>query len=319
MSLKIGGSSSNSSSNSTSNTSSSNNFNATTTPIVPEWAASLTQGIAGRVGELGRADPQSFVAPANGLQSQAGATAGGLSGSPWNFDAALGETRYVLNADAARTGAVQAAPYLQRYTDPYLRDVVGATDADLTAHEGQVRAQQALDLAGSGAFSGSGAALTQSLTEGELARARAATLSGLRSQGFSQGLGAAQQDAQRAQGAKDLNAQLYGQQMDRALLASRQLGDLSTSYESNQRANIAAQLQAGEALRGVAQQQAQAPLNASQQVVAMLSGLPLQLFTGQQQQGSSTGMSTTRGSQTSRSSGVEGSASADFSKVLGLT
>jgi hypothetical protein len=252
----------------------------------------LTQNIAGRVGDLTQLDPQSLVAGANPLQQQAASTAGGLTGSPWNFDGAADQTRYVMGANAPRTGAVQASPYIQQYMDPYLNDVVNASDADLTANEGKVRAQQALDLAGSGAFGGSGAALTQSMTEGELARARASTLSGLRSQGFGQALGAAQQDAQRAQGAKDLNAQLYGQQMDRSLTAARQLGDLSTSYDANQRANIGTQAALGGALRDVNQQQLQAPVTSTQQIVAMLSGLPIQLFTGQHSEGVQAGSDT---------------------------
>jgi hypothetical protein len=324
MSLKIGGSSSKTSQSSTSNSNSntlsnehsntiantatnglSNTvtggaFHNVTTPTVPQWAQDLTQNIAGRVGGLTQLDARGLVAGAQPLQAQAAATAGGLSGSPWNFDAAADQTRYVMGANAPHTGAVQASPYIQQYMDPYLQDVVGATDADLSAHEGHVRAQQALDLAGAGAFGGSGAALTQSMTEGELARARASTLSGLRSQGFGQALGAAQQDAQRAQGAKDLNAQLYGQQMDRALGAARQLGDLSTSYDANQRANLGAQLQAGGVLRDIDQQQLAAPVTNTQQIVAMLSGLPIQLFTGSDSSGVQAGTSATDSTSNSR-------------------
>lgn len=280
MSFKIGGSASKSSSTTNSN------FNTTTTPIVPEWASNLTQSVAGRVGALNGLDPKSLVAPANGLQTLAGAGAQHLTGQPWLFNSSVGETGYVMNANAPQVGqAATASPYIQQYMDPYLKDVVGAADADLSANEAKVRAQQALDLAGSGAFGGSGAALTQSMTEGELARARASTLSGLHSQGFSQALGAAQSDAQRAEQAKELNAQLRSQQMDRALAAARQLGNLSSDYDANQRGNIATQAQVGDMLRGVDQQQLQAPVTSTQQVVAMLSGLPIQLFTGEQKTG----------------------------------
>ena len=294
MSLKIGGSASKSSQ--TSNTNSTSSFNNTSMPIVPDWASSLTQNVAGKVGQLSQANPYGFIAPSNDLQQLASSEGGYLNGSPSNFNAAVGETGYIMNANAPHTGAVQASPYIQAYMDPYQSDVVDAADADLAANEGHVRAQQALDLAGSGAFGGSGAALTQSMTEGELARARVSTLAGLRSQGFTQALGAAQQDAQRAQGAKDLNAQLYGQQMDRSLAAARQLGDLSAAYDANQRANIGTQLQAGDDLRNIQQQKLQAPVTSTQQIVAMLSGLPIQLFTGQTQSGTQTGSSTTNAS-----------------------
>jgi len=303
MSLKIGGSASHSDTSSTSNTNSSSNFHNVTTPTVPTWASDLTQNVASRVGDLNQLNPQSLVAGVQPLQTQAGLTAGGLSGLPWNFNNAADETGYVMDANAPQTAGVRASPFIQQYMDPYQNDVVNAADADLTANEGKVRAQQALDLAGAGAFGGSGAALTQSMTEGELARARATTLSGIRSQGFTQALGAAEQDAQRKQNANDLNAQLYGQQMDRALTAARQLGDLSSSYDANQRANIATQQQVGDDLRNINQQQLQAPVTSTQQIVAMLSGLPIQLFTGQDQTGTQTGTSTTnsKGSQSGSS------------------
>jgi hypothetical protein len=260
MSLKIGGSKSNSSS--TSNTA----ISGTTTPIVPEWASSLTQNVAGRLGSLLNYDPQSLVPGANGLQLQSGATAGGLSGSPWNFDGAADLTRGVANADAPSISA-----NIGRFMNPYLKDVVGATSADLDASDGRVRAQQALDLVKSGAFGGSGAALTQSMTEGELARARATSLGALRSQGYAQALGGATSQAQLDQ-----------QQQAQKLAAAQQLANLSSQYDANQRANIAAQTATGDDLRNISQQQLQAPETTTAQIVAMLNGLPIGLFTGKQ-------------------------------------
>jgi hypothetical protein len=263
MSLKIGGSKSTSSN--TSNTSST----STTTPTVPGWASNLTQNVAGRVGGLLNDDPQSFVSPANSLQTLAGANATNLSGSPWNFDGAADLTRAVANSDAP-----SIAGNMRQFVNPYLRDVVDATSADLDASDGRVRAQQALDLAGSGAFGGSGAALTQSMTEGELARARASSLGALRSQGYAQALGGATSQAQ-----------LQQQQQAQRLAAAAQLGNLSSQYDANQRANIATQTATGDDLRGVTQQQLQAPETSTAQIVAMLNGLPINLFTGQTTQG----------------------------------
>src|SRR3954463_5672328 len=138
MSFKIGGSASKSTSSSTSNTNSNTvtngnsntntngSFHNVTTPTVPAWAADLTQGVAGRVGDLAQIDPQSLVAgghppPGEGggqrRGAQAATTAGSLSGSPWNFDAAADQTRSVMGANAPHTGAVQASPYLQQYMD----------------------------------------------------------------------------------------------------------------------------------------------------------------------------------------------------------
>src|SRR5690349_13121528 len=75
----------------------SGTFDKTRTPIVPDWANNLTQGVAGRVGSLLNLDPYSLVAPAQGLQTQAGDAASRLSGSPWNYDGAADLTRGAAN------------------------------------------------------------------------------------------------------------------------------------------------------------------------------------------------------------------------------
>lgn len=291
MSLKIGGSKSNSSGSSNTITS------ATTTPVVPEWASSLTQNVAGRVGGLLENNPQSLIAPANGLQNLAGANAANLSGTPWDYDAAEELTGAVANSDTPNI-----AGNIGRFMNPYLRDVVGATSADLDANDGLVRARQALDLAGSGAFGGSGAALTQSATEGELARGRATTLGNLRSQGYAQALGGATSQAQ-----------LQQQQQSQRLAAAAQLAGIAGEYGANQRANIATQLATGDGLRNIAQQQAQAPVTSTQQIVAMLNGLPISLFTGQQSDGTSN--TATKGQTTN----INASVSAEFPGIPGVT
>lgn len=289
MSFKIGGSKSNSSSSSNTQT------HSTTTPIVPEWASSLTQNVAGRVGGLLNNDPQSQVAPANYLQNLAGANATNLSGTPWDYDAAAELTGAVANADTP-----SIAGNIGQLMNPYLKQVVGATSADFDANAGKVRAQQALDLAGAGAFGGSGAALTQSSTEGELARALATSIGALLSQGYGQALGGA-----------TAQAQLQQQQQAQRLAAAGQLAAIGNEYGANQRANIATQTATGDDLRNVAQQQAQAPATSTAQIVAMLSGLPISLFTGQTTDGTSNTQAKGSGSQI----GFE--VSHDFSKPWG--
>jgi hypothetical protein len=281
MSLKIGGSKSNSSSSSNTTT------NSTTTPIVPDWASSLTQNVAGRVGGLVGSDPQSQVAPANPLQYLAGANATNLSGTPWDYDAAEQLTGAVANANAPSIAA-----NIGQLMNPYLKSVVGATSADLDANDARVRAQQALDLAGSGAFGGSGAALTQSATEGELERARATTLGNLRSQGYAQALSGATSQAQ-----------LQQQQESQRLAAAAQLAGIAGEYGANQRANVASQTAAGDDLRNVTQQQDQAPVTSTAQIVAMLNGLPINLFTGQTSNGNTS--TQAKGQNTNVSAGLE--------------
>jgi len=299
----------------------------------------LTQATAGRVGAVAGLDPGSLVAPAQPLQTQAAATAGGLTGSPWNFDAAADLARGAattawidpyLHAEAPSAAAGQASQFVGRYMDPYLGQVVDATAADLDASDGRVRAQQALQLAKSGAFGGSGAALTQSLTEGELARARATALGQLRSQGYQSALGAAAGDADRATQAAIENAQLAlqtrqqqaqlglsGQQQQ--LAAGQALSGLSSAFDADRRADVATQLAAGDALRTVAQQQAEAPAVTTQQIVAMLSGLPIQLFTGQEQQGVQMSASTSNTSSNSTRTDVSHTDGADVKAEAGFS
>lgn len=291
MSLKIGGSKTNTSSSSNSNT----NTHSTTTPNVPDWASSLTQNIAGQVGNLTGYNPQSLVAPANPLQQEAGANATNLSGTPWDFDAATDLTGAVANADTPSISS-----NIGQFMNPYLKTVVGATSADLDANDAKVRAQQALNLAGSGAFGGSGAALTQSATEGELARARATSIGNLLSQGYSQALTGA-----------TAQAQLQQQQQAQRLAAAGQLATVADDYGANQRANIAAQQSVGDDLRNVTQAQDQAPVTSTQQLVAMLNGLPIGLFTGTTTDGTQSTQSQAKGQSTN----VHGDASVDFTKL----
>ena len=276
MSLKIGGSKTDTSSSSNTTT------NSTTTPNVPDWASSLTQNIAGQVGGLVGADPQSYVAPANALQQQAGANATNLSGTPWDYDAATD-----LTTGVAQDNTPSISSDIGQFMNPYLKDVVGATSADLDASDAKVRAQQALDLAASGAFGGSGAALTQSATEGELARARATSIGNLLSQGYSQALSGATSQAQ-----------LQQQQQAQQLAAAGQLANVADDYGVDQRANVATQQSAGDDLRNITQAQDQAPVTSTAQVVAMLSGLPINLFTGSTTDGTADTQSQSKGQGT---------------------
>lgn len=296
MSLKIGGSKTNTSSSSNTTT------NSTTTPNVPDWASNLTQNVAGRVGGLVGADPQSLVAPANSLQTLGGANAANLSGSPWNYDAAADLTRGVAQSDTP-----SIAGNIGQFMDPYLRSVVNATSADLDANDGRVRAQQALNLAGSGAFGGSGAALAQSATEGELARARATTLGTLRSQGYAQALGGATSQAQLQQA-----------QQGQRLAAAGQLAGLSSAYDANQRGNIAAQEATGGDLRNINQQQDQAPVTSTAQIVAMLNGLPINLFTGSTTNATVNNASKSQGTNVNAGASFGDDAGASISKLFGL-
>lgn len=313
--------------------------NGTRTAIVPEWASSLTQGVASRVGGLNALDPQSLVAPAHSLQTQAAARAGDLSGGYWNFNQAADVARGIARSgepdDGPNTPTVRGESLLDNlsaYMSPYTRDVVDSTLADFDVDAGRTRAQQDLELAGAGAFGGSGAALTKSMTEGELSRARANAAATLRDQAFQRGAALSSEDAARRQQAQALNAQLAQQDwslrndarlasQDQRLRAAQSLANLSTLQDQNTRENIATQAQLGGVLREIEQEQRQAPITSAQQVVAMLSGLPIQLFTGEQTANSQTSqqMSDTMNAEAkgSSSSGSNSSSSVTDGKSSG--
>jgi hypothetical protein len=278
----------NSSSNNSFNGTDTTNFSQTSTPSNPDWVTAALQGAVNKGTALAGQNPQSYVAGPDQLQTQAGGTAAALNGSPWNYNGAADLTRGVANAAAPVAKSVQALPYVQQYMDPYLKDVVNATAADLDYNDAKTRTAQTMDLARSGAFGGSRAGIAQAETEGQLERARGTTLGGLRSQGYTQALTAANADAERKQQAADLNAQLQAQQLDRSLTAANQLASLSSGYDANQRANAETQAGVGGTLQQIAQAKAQAPLSLESLYAQLLSGLPLSLLHGETDTGTQT-------------------------------
>lgn len=286
-------------------TNSNGTFSTTRTPILPGWATSLTEGAAGRVESLLGRDPAADLAPTHPLQIEAARRAADLGGYEGVYGQAVDLTRASADGGWAKSFQDAATPfasggkaydYTERYLNPYLGQVVEATAADLDADAGRTRARQDLELAGAGAFGGSGAALTRSATEGELARARAAALGGLRASGWQTALGAAQGDADRATQARIANAQLALQ--DRAqkialaeglnarqLTAADQLAGLANGLDASRRANIETLGAVGATQRGIEQAQLNAPVTSTQQIVAMLQGLPIGLFAGETEAG----------------------------------
>lgn len=265
----------------------------------PQWVEDLVKGFGGEVGGLSGMDPSSLVAGVNPLMEKAGQDAAGLGGLDEAYRGAFDLTAAAGNSAAPRTEFVKSSKMIGDFLDPYLQQVVDTTAADFDTSAGRTRAQQDLDLAGSGAFGGSGAALTKSMTEGELARGRASTLAGLRSQGFSQALGAAQNEAARKQAANDANASLYAGQLDRALNSGRSLADIAGAYGGERRADIATTLGVGDALRSVEGEQRRAPIDLMQARSDLLANLPLDLFGGETMSGT---VDTTENSTTKQKS-----------------
>lgn len=187
---------------------------ATTTPNNPVWVSQGLESLGNRISGLAALDPKSFVAGPSALQKSAFDSASKLTSSPYFGQAgdifgnvAKAGPNIYSPATAKATGydatkgeaqgytASSLLEGLDRYKSPYERDVVNAAMADFDYGAGQTRANQALEEARSGAFGGSGAAIGRSLTEGELARGRAATSANLLDQMFTRATGLSATDA----------------------------------------------------------------------------------------------------------------------------
>jgi len=194
--------------------SSTTSSTATVTPNNPTWVTEGLGAVGGGLQKLMGMDPKSFVAGPSALQTKSYQDAGNLSLSPmygqagsiFNDVAGAGANTYdakgydaqgydATDATAQGYTASSLLDGLDRYMSPYTGQVVDAALADYDYGAGQTRATQALDEARSGAFGGSGAAITRALTEGDLARGRAATSAQLRDQAFTRGAGLSATDA----------------------------------------------------------------------------------------------------------------------------
>lgn len=261
-----------------------------TTPVNPSWVDDAAKSLADRIQQIGRQDPYSYVAPVSDLERMAVTGASKLGG---------GDPKAIGGADWYADLMGQAAPSvsaeslldnLSAYMNPYRDMVTNAQMADFDADAGRTRANQTLQMARQGAFGGSGAALTRSLTEGELARARNAQLSKSLTDMFNTGASLSNQDSDRRQQAAVSNAQLAQQH-------NQWRGQLAADRQANERANLTTQAALGQQMRAADQTYREAPLTALAKQVDMFSGLPLTLFHGQttDTQGSSSSTQKTSG------------------------
>jgi hypothetical protein len=112
----------------------------------------------------------------------------------------------------------------QQFMDPYTEDVIAATQADIARQGAMQQNQVAGNAVGAGAFGGS----RQGIAQGEIARnvmdQQARTGAQLRSQGFAQAQGLAQQQASQAL----RQAQLTGQLGQSTGALGQQIGQLGT-------------------------------------------------------------------------------------------
>ena len=267
---------------------------ATVTPNNPLWVTDQVQGLGERLGQLGRLDPYSLVSPLSAGEQQASQGAAALGRYGVAYDESADWTRGVAAAEAPQMQAASLLEGIEAYYNPYRGQVIDAAAADFDAEAGRTRATQDLALAGQGAFGGSGAALTRSLTEGELARARNTQISGLLRDMFNTSAGLASQDAERRQQASAQNAQLAAQTATLRLQAANGLAGLAGARAASDREDVATQAALGAQVRGVDQAYRLAPYTALNSQADILSKLPLELFRGTTTEGTS----TTKGTST---------------------
>jgi hypothetical protein len=308
-----------------SKSSSQSTSTATRTPINPEWVTSGLEGLGGKIMGLANENPRQFVAGASPLQTRAFVDAAKLKTSPrfnqagdiFNQVAGAGANTYEAQGyDAERYDASSLLEGLDKYMSPYTGDVVNTALADYDFGAGETRANQALDEARSGAFGGSGAAITRALTEDSLTRGRGALSAGLRDTAFTRGAGLSATDAGfrnqaaaanaaaanqaaafRAQAANEagrFNAGAMETALARQLSAGGALGSLGAQEGADTRANVALQGQMGAEQRAISQALAGAPISVLQALAGTYSGLPLNLLSGETMTGTQTGSSTSK-------------------------
>lgn len=271
---------------STSQTSTSST--SSTMPTNPEWVAHTAQSLNTGIQRLGGMDPYSLVAPLSELERQASAGAARLGAGVGGGGQPVGGDEWFANLLSQPTPTVGAASLLENlgaYQNPYRSQVVDAALADYDASADATRATQDLELAGSSAFNGSGSALTRSMTERQLNQGRSSVSANLLKDMFTTSAGLASQDAERRQQASLANAQ-------NAIQDRHMRGQLALDRDNSLRANVAAQSSLGAQLRGVDQAIRNAPTTQLGTQIDMFSGLPLQLFQGQNS--TSTGTSNTK-------------------------
>jgi small nuclear ribonucleoprotein (snRNP)-like protein len=125
------------------------------------------------------------------------------------YDAAMSAAQ---NIRGGRVSAQSLLTNLDDYMNPYINDVVDTTLAGFDENAGRIEAQQQAQAAQNGAFGGSRYGVLQAITQGELARERAGTEAGLRSDAFNTGASLSADDANRRQSASATNAQIATQE-----------------------------------------------------------------------------------------------------------
>jgi hypothetical protein len=259
---------------------------AVSTPNVPTWLQDTTQALNSKIQGLISADPQSFLAKTNSMQTNAQDRATALAGAN---DGLYAEAAQGYR-DAPNVESASLLDGLSGYYNPFKDQVLNPVLNDYDMNSGRTRAMQAASGARNQAFSGSRFGVREAQTEGELARGRAATEGGLLGDMFNTATSLSNQDAGRRQSASESNARLA---LDRA----GGLGNLASAQGANSRADIGLLAGLGNDQYGRDTASAQAPLDLLKTQTGLFAGLNPGSYFGQttNTNGTSTGTTTESG------------------------
>ena len=179
-------------------------------------------------------DPSGYAASLAGVQGAGNASQVNLGG----YNAAQGQASLVGNLPSMQAAQITQAD-IDRFMNPYLDDVVSATEADMQEQFGQQRAALDARAAGAGAFGGSRFGVRESQLDGEQSRALGSTLGGLRADGFNTALNFADRDVGRRQDANASNFNLQGQRAFTDAAAQNQFGMANMDAQNMARAFLA--------------------------------------------------------------------------------
>lgn len=138
-----------------------------------------------------------------------------------------GQAEYDRAKQLADQAAQVDAGEIKQYYDPYQQAVIDATMKEANQADSLEQARLRAQAVGRGAFGGGGYDLSRALLGGQQSDARNKTLADLQSAGYSQALGAAQNEANRQAQIAAMYGQLGGQQYGQTLQTGQQYGNLA--------------------------------------------------------------------------------------------
>jgi hypothetical protein len=277
------------------------NTTGTTTPNVPDWIQQPAQTLAGGIDDFAKQGSTPFTPQTNDLQKQAWGAAANLGSNDAGYGDVSSAIGNVGNVTANDVTGESLLTGLDQYYNPFKEQITNPVLSDFDFQAGQTRASQAAQAAGNQAFRGSRYGVQEAQTEGDLARARAATEGGLLQNMFTESTGLSAQDAARRQAAATSNqgAQLQASMANQSagIQKAQMTAALQAQKESDARANTAVMTGAGQNQFDIANQIKEYPIEFQKKIEGLLQGLNPALFTGQTITGSSTGSGTTTANQ----------------------